>query len=116
MFLKIQSASLFWACSAFLSTLLCAYLIRLRYKPGVKSVPGPFFASFTNLWRLIDVHRGRADLTLRALHEKHGPLVRVGPNCISVADPAEIKTIYGITRLFPKVRLTLNALEKPLNF
>lgn len=30
-----------------------------------------------------------------AAHLKYGPIVRVGPNEISFADPAVVKTIYG---------------------
>lgn len=30
------------------------------------------------------------------LHEQYGPLVRTGPNEVSVADPAAIKKIYGM--------------------
>ncbi|GAB7350709.1 hypothetical protein MBLNU459_g1265t2 [Dothideomycetes sp. NU459] len=37
-----------------------------------------------------------------ALHAKHGPLVRNGPNEVSVADLASIKTIYGAGTTFHK--------------
>lgn len=37
-----------------------------------------------------------------ALHTKYGPLVRIGPKHVSVADPAEIKTIYAAGNGFPK--------------
>lgn len=37
-----------------------------------------------------------------ALHEKHGYLVRIGPNEVSVSDPAAIKTIYGAGSKFVK--------------
>lgn len=35
--------------------------------------------------------------TMIALHQKHGKLVRTGPNEVSVSDIAAIKKIYGRT-------------------
>ena len=89
-------------------TLLCTaslvgYALYLRYQPYLRDIPGPFQASFTDLWRLLKVNGGRFELVNQALHEKHGDLVRVGPNCVSVGDPREIRRIYGISRLFEKV-------------
>ncbi|KAI9737355.1 MAG: hypothetical protein M1834_009509 [Cirrosporium novae-zelandiae] len=74
----------------FLSYLLWTYL-----RSPLKSIPGPFLAKWTNFWRLIDVWRGRADITTRRLHEKYGSAVRIGPNCVSLSDPSLIKTIYS---------------------
>jgi hypothetical protein len=84
---------------------LICYALYLRYQPYVRDIPGPFLASFTDLWRMLKVHGGRFELSNQALHAKYGDLVRVGPNCISVGDPHEIRQIYGITRLFEKVGL-----------
>lgn len=58
-------------------------------------IPGPFLARFTNLWRFFDVYRHASDKTQLRLHRQHGPYVRLGPNFISVADPALVPTIYG---------------------
>lgn len=40
--------------------------------------------------------------TMIALHEKHGALVRTGPNEVSVSDLASIKVIYGAGTKFRK--------------
>lgn len=40
--------------------------------------------------------------TMIALHEKHGPIVRNGPNEVSIADLSAIKTIYGAGTKFRK--------------
>ena len=69
----------------------------------LNSFPGPPLAKFTNLWRFIDVWAGRADLTQQALHKKHGRYVRLGPNCLSITDPAAIKSVYTTRNAFPKV-------------
>ena len=59
-------------------------------------------ASFTDIWRFWAVYSTRFELVNQTLHNKYGDLVRVGPNCISVGDPREIRQIYGISRLFEK--------------
>lgn len=87
--------------------LIVGYLVHVRYGYGMSSVPGPWLASFTDFWRFQAVLHGRFELTNRALHERYGNLVRVGPRCVSVADPYEIPKIYGISRLFPKVSSSL---------
>ncbi|EXJ74852.1 uncharacterized protein A1O5_01548 [Cladophialophora psammophila CBS 110553] len=80
---------------------LCAagvFVIQQRFRSGLRSIPGPFFASFTDLWRLLAVYNGRFELVSQALHDKYGDLVRVGPNCVSVGDPREIRQIYVTER------------------
>ncbi|KUI69397.1 Pisatin demethylase [Cytospora mali] len=57
--------------------------------------PGPLLAKFTDYWRFRDVRGRQSHLTRVALHEKHGPVVRVGPNTLSISDPAYIPRIYG---------------------
>jgi hypothetical protein len=75
----------------------------VRYKRGLRSLPGPFLATFTNLWRLVDVARGHHHDTLIGLHQKYqSKLVRVGPNVVSVADPGAVRIIYGLKTGFTK--------------
>lgn len=82
---------------------LLVYLARNYFTPGVVSIPGPFAAKFSNLWRFVDVARGRPDITLHKLHQKYGDYVRLGPNVVSVRNPDVLKTIYGINKGFRKV-------------
>lgn len=83
---------------------LVGYALYLRYQPWLRDIPGPFLASFTDLWRLLKLNDGRFELENQKLHDLQGDLVRIGPNCVSVGDPREIRQIYGISRLFQKVR------------
>lgn len=39
---------------------------------------------------------------LEELHRKYGPVVRVGPNEVSVADWQHLRTIYGNTKTVVK--------------
>ena len=40
---------------------------------------------------------------LQELHRKHGKLVQIGPEVVSISDPDAIETIYGIKADLPKV-------------
>lgn len=79
------------------------YLLRNKYQKTLWKIPGPAIASFTDLWRLYHIGTGRIHLTHADLHRKYGPLVRIGPNVVSVGDPKAIPIIYGSTAGFQKV-------------
>ncbi|GES61892.1 cytochrome P450 [Aspergillus terreus] len=81
---------------------IVCYLTRNYLTPGVSSVPGPFLAKLFNLWRFVDVARGRPEITQYKLHQKYGDYVRLGPNVVSVRNPDIVKTIYGINKGYRK--------------
>lgn len=70
----------------------------------LKDIPGPVLAKFTNLWRLIDHYNATQISTQRRLHEELGPAVRIGPNTVSLSDPALLKTVYSTRGEYIKVR------------
>jgi cytochrome P450 len=86
----------------FVTACLSAYIVYQRFFHPLSSVPGPFWASLTRLW--ITKHSWDGDMhrTMIALHERHGPIVRNGPNEVSIADLSAIKTIYGAGTKFRK--------------
>ena len=93
--------------SSALTTLTVVLLLRLTYnKYGhrISHIPGPSLASLSNLWRALLVWRGAAHLEHIKLHRQYGPLVRLGPNCVSVADPEALKVIYALNAGYVKVR------------
>ncbi|KAL2004813.1 hypothetical protein VTN00DRAFT_3086 [Thermoascus crustaceus] len=71
----------------------------------LKSFPGPVATDFTNLWRFIDVLKGRADITLLNLHRRYGAAVRVGPNALSLSDPRVIGVVYNTRRTWQESRV-----------
>ncbi|RMJ17486.1 hypothetical protein BHE90_002916 [Fusarium euwallaceae] len=78
--------------------LLTGILLRLlvnKYGQGLNNIPGPWLAGFTDLWRLFIVRGRRAQEVHIELHKKYGPMVRLGPRAVSVADPEAIKIIYS---------------------
>ena len=88
-------------------TLLCAFIfawiVGNRYQKGLNRFPGPLLASLTNWWRFYDAARWQPHITQLRLHDKYGDIVRLGPNCLSVADPKALRTIYGLKNGFTKV-------------
>ena len=82
--------------------LMMASYVRSLFR--LRNLPGPFVARFTGLFRLSLVSKGNGPQNYRALRQKYGPIVRVGPNAVSISDVAMIPTIYGIGSKFTKVR------------
>ena len=82
-----------------LARLLVSYLTS-----PLKQFPGPLFAKFTDLWMLLDYLKCMQIRSHQELHEKLGPAVRIGPNMISLSDPALFKTVYSTRGDFVKVR------------
>jgi hypothetical protein len=94
-----------WPAATFI--VFTAYIVSNYFNHGLNKYPGPFIASLTDWWRFWDVYRRRPELTHIKLHEKHGNIVRLGPNTLSFSDPAALKMIYGLNKGFVKVRLHL---------
>jgi len=87
-----------------LPLLLVVYIIYTRYLTGISHIPGPFVASVSNFWKISAAWHEEMPKRNIALHRKYGPLVRIGPDMISVDDPAALSTIYGFKPIYTKVR------------
>jgi hypothetical protein len=78
-------------------------ILQGAYRSDLISLPGPKWAPFTPLYRVYRLWSGQAPAVYLELHEQYGPIVRTGPNTVSIADPATIPTLYGISSSFLKV-------------
>lgn len=76
---------------------LVYYLLPYLRNHAIRSVPGPVLAAFSNLWLMYQCRRGRRYLAVDDAHKKYGPLVRIQPDHVSVADPEAIPVIYSHT-------------------
>lgn len=85
-----------------LTSIFTLYFLRNYFYNGLNKYPGPTLAAFTDWWRFWDVYGQNSEKTHLALHAKHGDVVRLGPNSLSFADPAALKTIYGLNKGFVK--------------
>ncbi|EMD40236.1 hypothetical protein CERSUDRAFT_112429 [Gelatoporia subvermispora B] len=78
------------------SVLLAVALVaHLRDPHHLRSYPGPFLASLTDLWLAYKVWVGDRSPGVHELHKKHGTFLRIGPNHISIASPAALGVIYS---------------------
>lgn len=75
-----------------------------RNNTPLRSVPGPWFASCSILYRFyFAVILGSWHHKSIALHKQYGPIVRITPTEVSVSDPAVIPEIYAhVDRAYPK--------------
>ncbi|KAB5545539.1 putative benzoate 4-monooxygenase cytochrome P450 [Coniochaeta sp. 2T2.1] len=85
-----------WAPALVLAGIACFYLFPylVTYGP-LRKVPAPFPAQFTNLWLLFAARRGKRYLIVDDMHKKLGPVVRIAPNHVSVADDSAVQAILG---------------------
>ena len=104
--------------------IVLVYCIHVRYNTPLRTIPGPFLASLTRLWKVSTILTTRQELVMMDLHKKHGifirlpatppksiltwasqgKLVRIGPNEISISYPEALKVIYGAGTKFSKTR------------
>lgn len=82
--------------------IVVSYFASNYFNHGLQRYPGPSFAKFTDLWRLLEVRRRRSEVTHLALHKRYGDVVRLGPNVLSFADPKAVKDIYGLNKGYVK--------------
>lgn len=95
-----------WVKSHPLVTLLVIVFTQLyltKRRQGLKDIPGPWLASFSNLWKLQAVWKQNMHRENLRVHEDYGDIVRIGPNHVSLADPKSMRAIYGVQNVFPKV-------------
>ncbi|KAK4054435.1 hypothetical protein OIV83_000929 [Microbotryomycetes sp. JL201] len=57
--------------------------------------PGPKAAAVTRWWLASQSRKGIRSVKVHEQHKKHGKFVRIGPNEVSVADPAALPVIYA---------------------
>ncbi|KAJ9227002.1 hypothetical protein DTO271D3_8144 [Paecilomyces variotii] len=72
------------------------WIIYARTLHPLSKVPGPWLATVSRTWYMLQIIRGDMEKTQRRLHEKYGPLIRIGPNEVACASPDAIKKIYRI--------------------
>jgi hypothetical protein len=87
--------------------------IVLRSYWRLSHIPGPVFARFTNLPRFFWVLGNRAHDCHIAQHRQYGPIVRFGPNMVSVGSPDEVGNIYRFSKPWRKSDFYQALLMKP---
>ncbi|KAI1165153.1 cytochrome P450 [Nemania serpens] len=73
-----------------------------RYATPLRSIPGPFFASCTRLWKIRSVISENTHWHHVDLHRTYGPVVRIGPNEVSFSSPHVARNILSAGKRFYK--------------
>ncbi|KAH7247760.1 cytochrome P450 [Fusarium solani] len=100
--LSVASEHLFASITALIALLAVLYVFYYRNIHPLSKYPGPFLASFTNLWKVQQLWSLHLPDTLIALHEKHGDIVRIGPNQLSFRQGDAVPKIYKAGRTLAK--------------
>lgn len=79
------------------------YVAYQRYFHPLSKYPGPFLASLTDLWQVREFLSLKQPYNLTELHERYGPVVRYGPDKLSITSEDAVYTIYqAASRTLPK--------------
>ncbi|EEU37985.1 uncharacterized protein NECHADRAFT_3047, partial [Fusarium vanettenii 77-13-4] len=80
----------------------CFWIAYTRHLHPLAKYPGPFLASVSRSWLVMQVAGASADKTQRKLHSRLGPIVRIAPDEVAISDPDAIRSIYSINSGFTK--------------
>lgn len=75
-----------WLVVALPIIILLGWIIYTITLHPLSRVPGPFLARISRLWYLRKIWTEDVEKYERALHAKHGPLVRIAPNEVSCSE------------------------------
>ncbi|KAJ2890852.1 uncharacterized protein MKZ38_001275 [Zalerion maritima] len=72
-----------------------AYLVVARlFLSPLRSFPGPKWAALTEWWEVLHTAKCDRFMVIQKLHERHGPVVRIGPNQLSVASSKTFQHVF----------------------
>ena len=71
----------------------CIYNLLLS---PLAAIPGPWYAAISDFWLTTHVARLQQCMTVQALFERYGPVVRVGPNKVVFRDMTTMRSVYCV--------------------
>ncbi|KAJ7174134.1 cytochrome P450 [Mycena crocata] len=84
------------SCALYYSGLIFSVLAyRLSPLHPLAKYPGPLACKISKLWLTYVSSRGKLHVYVKELHDKYGPVVRLGPNEISINDASLVPSILG---------------------
>jgi hypothetical protein len=85
-----------WTFTIYILTLIIS-VITYRLSPfhPLAKYPGPLFARISRLWWSYVALSGKQHLLMQKLHEKHGDVVRTGPNHLFIRNASAIPVVLG---------------------
>lgn len=91
-----------WQGAAVLAIAAIVHYTISYFQSGLRKVPGPLSAGVSNLHRMWHCLCGNQMLQHLDLHRRYGPVVRIGPTCVSISDGQHIPLLYTTSGGFPK--------------
>ncbi|KAH7313703.1 cytochrome P450 [Stachybotrys elegans] len=80
---------------SYAAALFSSIIIYRRFFHRLRHFPGPPIASLTKFWHVWKSRNGQNHLLLEQLHEKYGPVIRTGPEELTIIDPAVMPAVDG---------------------
>ncbi|KAI0449424.1 cytochrome P450 [Xylaria acuta] len=77
-------------------------MVYRRYASPLRSIPGPFLASCSRLWKIRSAISENSQWEHIDLHKKYGPVVRIGPNEVSFSSPHVARNLLSAGKRFYK--------------
>ena len=77
------------------------FIKRIYFHP-LSHIPGPLLSKITSLWIYCHSYIGDEPALIEELHQKYGPIVRICPNQVDIADGDALKSIYVASGGFRK--------------
>ncbi|KAJ7790423.1 cytochrome P450 [Mycena olivaceomarginata] len=76
--------------------LFCILTYRISPLHPLSKYPGPMACKISKLWLTFVVSRGKLHVYVKGLHDKYGPIVRIGPNELSINEVSLVPSILGV--------------------
>ncbi|KAG6111954.1 hypothetical protein E4U13_004517 [Claviceps humidiphila] len=90
------------------------YFIFLVLSRPTSKLPGPWHSKWTDLVFRYQWFYGRQTFYTHDLHKKYGPIVRVAPNQVAVADLETVKSVYTIKETYRKTKFYELLVSQPI--
>lgn len=90
---------------AAVSLVFATYIVSCLYTAltsPLKSIPGPWTSLFTNRQLKSAVTGGKRIFYIDALHKKYGPVVRISPDEVAIADIEAFRQIHAVSGGYTK--------------
>ncbi|CAL1711925.1 unnamed protein product [Somion occarium] len=93
---SLTASGILVAVATFIAS-LCLSVVFYRVSPfhPLAQYPGPILNKITQLAPMWTVYTGHQHLTNHKLHAKYGPIVRIGPNDLSIVDVDAVNSVLG---------------------
>ncbi|KAG6310732.1 hypothetical protein E4U22_003104, partial [Claviceps purpurea] len=111
-----QSVELCILSSVLTSSTHCVHykFIFLVLSRPTSKLPGPWHSKWTDLVFRYQWFYGRQTFYTHDLHKKYGPIVRVAPNQVAVADLETVKSVYTIKETYRKTKFYELLVSRPI--